>query len=318
MKFTANQSVNDKFFVTSISTRKTKRGDTFWVVELAHPSGIIPAKVWNDALPQVTFKANTVAYIEGRIDEYKGVKSLVITQGYTLDDENSDDYLPSQTTPSLVFDIETVGQDFDELDPEQQEYLIETLERNTQDPEEAKKRTGLHALFGFVVAIGAYSVNQKKGTVIYQGPSSITPENKDFSYIGCSDEKELLEKFWSLAEQHERFITYNGNRFDLPFLLFRSAVQRVKVPFEINNSDHFIDLMKKLRPNWSSAYRLDMVSKALGITNPKEEGVSGAMVGKLYKSKQHQKIVDYVIRDVIATHKLYIIWKNYLAGKVMV
>jgi len=154
--------------------------------------------------------------------------------------------------------------------------------------------------------------------VICQGPKSITPENKDFSYISCSDEKELLKKFWSIAEQHERFITYNGNRFDFPFLLFRSAVQRVRVPFEINNSDHFIDLMKKLRPNWSPAYRLDMVSKALGITNPKEGGISGAEIGNLYKSKQHQKIVNYVVRDVIATHKLYKIWKTYLAGRIMV
>lgn len=319
MSWTTHQQIKDKFVVISISSRKTRSGDTYWMVELAHPQGLIPAKVWNQALPDVTFRANTVAYIEGKVDEYQSQQSIVITRGYTLEDEIVDDYLPQNSTPTLVFDIETIGQDFSELDARQQDYLIHTLERNTPDPEEAKQRTALHPLFGQVSFIGCYQTHPRQGFVLGLTTDQITPTNSNYSYLGFASEKELLKKFWEIAQKSMRFITFNGHRFDFPFLTFRSVVNQVRVPFEIKTrDDNFIDLMTRIRPYGTSSYKLEMVTKALGLTNPKEEGVSGDQVSQLYQAQEFQKIADYVVRDVEATYQLYQTWKKYLAGKIII
>ena len=310
--------IQDKYVVISITVKQTKNGDDFWLVELMNKQGSITGKVWSQALPQATFRVNTVALIEGSTEVYQGAKSIIISRGHTLEDEQLDHYLPAEGIPTLVFDIETVGLKFEELDPDQQSYLIEKLE-NRSEPEEAAQKTGLHPLFGFVTHIAALSLGKRQGYVFGTGQADITPENPTYSFSHCANEAELLSKFWRLVENHQRFVTYNGHGFDFPFLAFRSAVNKVRVPIELKyNQDSFIDLMSKLRPYPARSYSLAMVTRALGITNPKEEGVSGADVAQLYRSHKHQQIVDYVARDVEATTQLYSVWKQYLAGKIVV
>jgi hypothetical protein len=56
----------------------------------------------------------------------------------------------------------------------------------------------------------------------------------------------------------------------------------------------------------------------LGILNPKEEGTSGEDVAKLFNEGNIKQISDYVSRDTKATSQLYQVWKEYIAGKIII
>ena len=73
----------------------------------------------------------------------------------------------------------------------------------------------------------------------------------------------------------------------------------------------------KLRVN-NRPFRLEQLCKAFGISNPKEDGVSGMEVANLYRAGKIGEILKYVSRDVLATAELYTLWKTYLAGKIII
>lgn len=306
------------YIVASVEDKTTKAGDPYLLAELIHKQhGRVAAKVWSNALDRVTLKKNTVVSIVGEEQEYRGQKQLVVQEAVEVTDANLDDYLPDNQTPTMIFDIETVGKDFNELDHKSQAYLLHNLEKNT-DEAEAKTKTGLYPLFGLVSFIAMFNPASQKGIILGLCEAELSPENPQFSFESFTEEKDLLIRFWQLAEKYQRFVTYNGHGFDFPFLALRSAINRVKVPIELKfNSDDFIDLMKKFG-SYSRSYTLEMLTTALGVSNPKEKGVSGSMVSELYSQKKYQEIVDYVARDAISTYQVYQIWKTYLAGKIIV
>lgn len=326
------QRINDKFGIISVSEKTTSKGDPYLVLELSHPSGTINGKVWSDAIPNVQVKEGHVAEINATVDEYRGINNFNISKARTILGEELENYLTE--TPTLVFDIETIGMDFKDLDESQQDYLMNNLEKNFEGTDKQKKdRTGLYPMFGFVVAIGMYNPSSGKGMVYYldDQKSGKKAEDKadkksgsksetfdiDFKYQPFNKEKDLLEAFWETATKYERYVTYNGSGFDFPFMVFRSGVHRIKVPFETHgSSDKFLDLAYKIRVNRRSI-RLEQVCKAFGISNPKQKGVSGMEVAKLYRKGELISILEYVARDVVSTSELYKIWKTYLAGKVI-
>jgi DNA polymerase elongation subunit (family B) len=291
------------------------------VVELINAFGVLAGKVWSDAYDRAQLEKNVVALIEGEVQEYQGILSIVIHSARILPDARLGDYLPTTArTPTVVFDIETVGRQFDQLNELEQNYLLNNLERD-QPQEVAEAKTGLHPLLGEVAYIAMLDAYQKKGIILGYGENlpTILPKDPTYTFSGFTTERELLEAFWKELEKYQQFVTYNGHGFDWPFLIFRSAVRKVRVPIEFKPfSDSFIDLQRKIRPGSSRPYSLAMVTQALGITNPKAEGVSGDQVSVLYREGKHQDIVDYVGRDVIATAELFHVWAEYLAGKIMV
>jgi DNA polymerase elongation subunit (family B) len=317
MPFQLDQHLAEPVAILSATAKNTKKGDQYWQLEVCTPAGKLEAKIWGDTPLSQPPRKNTVAYVEGVVAQYQNSQYLTITKFKPEPTLAVADFLPTDNlTPTLVFDIETVGQDFSELDDAQQTYLLTKLEKQETDPEVAQHKTGLHPLFGFVSHIGLFNPDSGKGKVIGLVDKTCRPSNPAFEYIVCETEKELLETFWKIAAKFQRFVTYNGHNFDFPFLLFRSAVNRVVVPIELDfRSANMIDLMNKLRPFGSRAYSLEMVNKALGIFNPKADGVNGSEVYNLFKQGRCQEIVDYVSRDVKATAELYEVWKTYLAGK---
>jgi DNA polymerase elongation subunit (family B) len=129
-----------------------------------------------------------------------------------------------------------------------QDYFLNSLESYEEDKEKAKTKTGLHPLYGQIVSIGMYNPSTKKGMVFSLSLKSINLEDPDFTCSVFASEKDLLKGFWQTSQKYERFVTYNGNGFDFPFLAIRSAIQKVKIPFEINNrQEKFVDLMQKFR-----------------------------------------------------------------------
>jgi DNA polymerase elongation subunit (family B) len=219
--------------------------------------------------------------------------------------------------PKLIFDIETVGVDFDSLDEQAQEYLI----KNARTPEEAEQvKTGLSfsPLTGQIVAIGILNPDTDKGAVYFQAPDwdQDKSEVEGVQYFPVT-EKQILERFWEVIQHYDQFVTFNGRSFDCPFIMIRSAVNKVKptknlMPYRYG--DEHIDLYDRLgffgavRRNMS----LHMWCQAFGIKSPKSEGISGDNVAQLFKDKQYLEIAKYCFGDLRATSLLYDYWDKFI------
>ena len=313
IKFGANELIRDEhFLVLKKENKQTSKGDLYFQLELSNKDGMIEAKIWNNNIPQCNLEQGKIIEVNGKTQEYKGQISLIIDSCQIVNSEEVDEYSPISKT--MVFDIETVGKKFEELDEVEQDYLLNNLEKATEDKEEAKKKTGLYSIFGKVCAIGAFNPGTKKGMVLLLGEKDLVPEKENYTYKIFETEKDLLTEFWKIATEYELFVTYNGDNFDFPYLMIRSGINRVKVPFEVKKwgSEKFIDLQLKIKQ--SHAFKLEMLCKAFGIENPKEAGVHGNDVNELFDNKDFQKIADYVARDAYSTCQLYLIWKEYMSG----
>ncbi len=222
----------------------------------------------------------------------------------------------------IVFDIETVGMDFDFLDPSTQEYLLkwaETEEEKTQ----VKESLSFYPLTGEIITIGMLNPDSNKGAVYFQTPGDLLlPFEEDGIRFECGTEKEILEKFWNAIKTYDQFVTFNGRTFDCPFIMIRSAVNKVKPTRDLMpnryNSGH-IDLMDQLSFYGASKRRfsLDMWCKTFGIKSPKApnesgEVITGREVKDLFKSKRHVDIARYCAGDLKATKELFSVWENYI------
>lgn len=315
IKIGPNELIRDEhFLVGSQEIKQTKNGDIFYVLELNNRDGKIEAKIWNNNIPQCNFEIGKIIEVSGKSQEYNGKISLIIDSCQIVNTEESSDYSP--TIPTMVFDIETVGKKFEELDEKEQDYLLNNLEKGEEDKEVAKSKTGLYSIFGMVCAVGCFNPTTKKGITFILSDKDLTPEKENYTYKICKDEKELLTEFWKEAKKYEQFVTYNGESFDFPYLIIRSGINRVKVSLEIKRwSENFIDLQNKIKQS-NRPYKLEFLCKSFGIENPKEEGVHGDAVNQLFYDKDYQKIADYVSRDSFSTSQLYLVWKEFMSGQI--
>jgi len=314
VKFQANDLIRDEhFLVLKKENKQTSKGDIYYQLELSNKDGIIEAKIWNNNIPQCNLEQGKIIEVNGKTQEYKGNISLIIDSCQIVTSEDISEYSP--ITKTMVFDIETVGKKFEELDEIEQDYLLNNLEKAEEDREVAKKKTGLYSIFGKVCAIGAFNPGSQKGIVLLLGDNDLVPEKENYTYKIFKEEKDLLTDFWNIAKEYELFVTYNGDGFDFPYLLIRSGINRVKVPFEIKKwgSEKFIDLQKKIIQN-NRPFKLEILCKEFGVENPKEAGVHGGDVNELFDNKDFQKIADYVARDAYSTSQLYMIWKEFMSG----
>jgi len=235
------------------------------------------------------------------------------------------------TTSKLVIDIETIGEDFDALDEATQENITRWIKRESGSEEEykialedLKNGLGFSPLTGEIVAIGLLDYHKNEGAVYYQAPGQRNPEVKeDGVSFKQMTEKEMLAKFWELAEHYQVFITFNGRAFDMPFLMIRSAIHGIRPTKDLmrgrylyqNNPEALhIDLAEQLSFYGATRRKgsLHLWSRAFGIPSPKAGGVTGDDVGPLFKKKKFLDIAKYNVRDIRATRELYTKWESYL------
>jgi hypothetical protein len=128
----------------------------------------------------------------------------------------------------VIFDIETVGKDFESLGRQIQEYLLRYAETEGEK-EEIKDRLSFYPLTGEIVTIGLLDPDTQKGKVFFQNVGDpLLPFEEDNVFYETGTEKEILEKFWTVIKGYDQFITFNGRSFDCPFILVRSAVHRIR------------------------------------------------------------------------------------------
>lgn len=225
---------------------------------------------------------------------------------------------------NLIVDIESVGCEFESLSESQQEYLLRYAEHEV-DPakkeilsEESKRYLSLYPLTAKVVAIGMMNTETEKIMVLYESNSDedIVIEEKEIKYKPMSEEK-MLKSFWQYALKSDKVITFNGRYFDIPFLMIRSAMLKIKpsknfMRYRYDSKEH-IDLLEQLTfYGLTKKFNLDFYCQAFGIKSPKAKGITGMEVKELYKAGHIKEIAVYCSEDVRATFELYKIWDEYL------
>lgn len=231
---------------------------------------------------------------------------------------------------TLVFDIETIGEEFDALDDTTKKVLTRWIREDSLDEkeyqaaiEDVKNGLGFSPLTGEVVAIGMLDVERGKSAVYFQAPGDAKGsfEENSVAYKPMK-EGEMLGEFWRVAEKYETFVTFNGRGFDVPFLMMRSAVHRIRPSRDLLSNRYLplqrsvkhVDLMDQMtfygatrrRPN------LHLSCRAFGIPTPKGDGIDGDSVSRFFREGRYEDIARYNVRDIEATAALYDYWNRYL------
>lgn len=233
---------------------------------------------------------------------------------------------------TLIFDIETIGEDFDALDGTTQDVLTRWIKRDAESEEgyksmltDVKEGLGFSPLTGEIVAIGVLDADKDKGAVYFQSPGETEGRFEDGGYkYEPLAEQEMLQKFWDIVAKYDTFVTFNGRGFDVPFLMVRSAIHGIRpsknlmanryLNYQPGNARH-IDLLDQL--SFYGALRrkgsLHLWTRAFGIESPKAQGVSGDDVAELFRNQRYEDIARYNARDLRATLDLYRKYEEYLA-----
>lgn len=209
----------------------------------------------------------------------------------------------------LFFDIETIPA------PEHARQYLEYLhERKKEksgkdtDFEEFLSQTSFDGSFGRILCI-CYALNGEEVQ----------------SLSGKEDEREMLEKFWQIAKDVDLFIGHNVHDFDLPFIIQRSVILKVKPTWQLFevpgvkkwNMDKFLDFARyKSTPifdtmwewsHWGDSRNnkgLEHIALAMGFPTPKD-GIDGSRVYEFYKAGKTDEVIKYCKRDVETTRLVY-------------
>lgn len=231
---------------------------------------------------------------------------------------------------TLIFDIETIGEDFDSLDETTQEILTRWIKSESEGESEyehalenLKNELGFSPLTGEIVAIGVLDAEKNKGAVFYQSVDVAQKELEEGGIkLKAMSEKEMLEAFWEGAREYDEFVSFNGRMFDAPFMAVRSAVNGVHPSCDLL-SNRYVSLQRGVRHidlrdqlSFYGAMRrpgsLHLWCRAFGIESPKAGGVSGDDVSALFKEKRYLDIARYNVGDLHATKELYERWRAFL------
>jgi len=225
---------------------------------------------------------------------------------------------------TLVLDIETIGEEWNALDEIAQENLLRWAKRSAKNKEElgvleqdVKNNLGFSPLTGQIIAIGLYDLERKRGLVYYQGDADDEFEENGFTFRKRT-EPQMLKHFWEGALEYDTFVTFNGRRFDAPFLALRSMVHEIRPTKNLMEGRYLyqqkitkhIDLLDQLT-FYGAMYRrpsLYLFARAFGIESPKQTGLHGGVVEELFQNKKFLEIARYNAWDVVATTQLYKKW----------
>jgi 3'-5' exonuclease len=231
----------------------------------------------------------------------------------------------------LIFDIETIGEDFDSLDQTTQDVLTRWIKKESENEKEyrialadLKQGLGFSPLTGEIVSIGVLDHAKNQGVVYFQAPGSgFKQTKKDNIIYKPMDEKSMLDAFWKGALNYQHFITFNGRMFDVPFLVLRSAIHNIRPTKDLmrgrylymHNADAVhIDLFDQLTFYGAMRGRraLHMYARAFGIPSPKADEITGDKVKEFFEKKKFLEIAEYNAGDLFATKELYDKWDSYL------
>ncbi len=226
---------------------------------------------------------------------------------------------------TLIFDIETVGENWEDLDEKTQKTLLRYANRVAKSEDERhclqkdiKEGLGFSPLTGRVVSLGLFDLERDRGVIYYTGAEKANEDVVEGKYTyKVRSEEMLLQEFWQGAQHYDTFVTFNGRSFDAPFLFHRSAIYGIKptrnllegrYPNQQKTVRH-VDLQDELTffGAMNRKPSLHLFCRAYGIESPKGE-IDGDEVADLFKNGEYLTIAKYNARDVMATTDLYKKW----------
>lgn len=230
----------------------------------------------------------------------------------------------------IIFDIETVGENFEQLDETTQEVLTRWIKREASSEEEYQVRLkdlkdglGFSPFTGQIVAIGVLDYESKNGAVYFQNGGKKEEFEENGIRFRSGSEKECLENFWKVALSAKEFISFNGRSFDAPYLVIRSAVHKIKPTKDLLSNRYLssqkfdarhVDLMDQLTfygAVWKKP-SLHLACHAFGIESSKGDGIDGDQVGQFFAKGKFLDIARYNVRDLFATAKVYERWAEFI------
>lgn len=201
----------------------------------------------------------------------------------------------------VAWDIETCPTCLNEFSEAQRARYKKELEwklkRKPKMDETAASRLvrSVHPLLGWICCISAVS-----GT-LEGGPN----QPRSWSAASPDEEGDLLRRFWSDVAGFSGgivWITFNGKRFDAPFLLTRTVRHRLTP----SRRDLLNTYPYKHRPHadlsrlWPAHCTLDGLCDLLAVPTPKN-GMDGSLVADTVANGGLSDVISYCERDVIAT-----------------
>jgi hypothetical protein len=213
---------------------------------------------------------------------------------------NGPDSKPKQPQ-LLVFDIETVPKKPEEYSETQLELIARRLKNALQrdpmiDPiKEEGKIKGTDPYLSKVVCIGLYY-----------------PQSGQRLAFTNESEKVVLQSFWDKIKGYNGiFISFNGIRFDVPYIIKRSIYHGIN-PTNLSFLQHLkynaypphYDVMIQLCGR-ETPYSLKQCCDFYDIPSPKEGAVTASNVADAYYDGRIDEIAEYCLRDLESTYKLY-------------
>lgn len=127
------------------------------------------------------------------------------------------------------------------------------------------------------------------------------------------DEKKLLNEFWDhiASIKPPLIVTFNGYRFDIPFINIRSVIKGVMKKRDFNltkwkmlTSDHFDCMIFLSESDAFTWVALAIACRTFGIQIP-ENRIGGEQVSRCYQSGDWNTIKEHNKQDVIMTEELF-------------
>jgi len=129
-------------------------------------------------------------------------------------------------------------------------------------------------------------------------------------------EEEQLTRFAEIVKKNV-LVWHNIIWFDIPFVAKRMLKYQIDIPDELNLANKkpweikHIDTFKvwQMGQFWAP-WNMDLVTKYLNIPTPKDN-IDGSKVQEYYDKWRLEEIIEYCLKDVHASMKIYSYFKEY-------
>ncbi len=174
--------------------------------------------------------------------------------------------------------------------------------------EEEFRQLALHAEYERVLSIGL--IVEDDAHIIHRGVLGRERQSMRFHL----DEARTLRAFWKLLSSfntsRDLIIAHNGLCFDLPFIVKRSLIHRikpsVKLSFARYRTQPIYDTMQ-VWSNWDPRQYLPLadLAEVLKVGVNKTDGMDGSKVYDRFCAGRHQEIAEYNLNDVLVLRAVY-------------
>jgi hypothetical protein len=205
-------------------------------------------------------------------------------------------------TRVVAWDIETCPYPIETFtDAQQDRYEKELALKRERQPEmdeadASRLVRSVHPMLGWICCIAAVSGTMEEGPNDPVTWTAMTPK----------EEPALLKAFWEAVEgfpDGTRWVTFNGKRFDVPFLEARSAAHGLAPTREDLRNTYPYDHKPHtdLTWLWPHHYAFEDLCELLGVASPKTGGNDGGCVAEWVARGEVDRLTSYAKRDALAT-----------------